>query len=128
MDILGLISFSVFLVLLVIMSYAVIVFGIKARKLSAQIAQLNVDKILLLDRLEKALDAKESQSIEKTDGFIKFLSESRDWAFTYIEDVQKAIDAVKVSVSYGKASEESLEKLFSFLPEQQGEKNEQGND
>lgn len=128
MDIVGLISFSVFLILLVAISYAAIVFGVKSKRLAAENAQLKIDKIVLIDRLEKSIQASESQSLEQTDGFVRFLSESRDWAFKYIEDVQKAIDAVKVSVSFGKASEESLTELFNFLPEQQGENNEQGND
>lgn len=121
MNIIGLISFSVFLILLVGLSYATIVFGVKVKRLTAENAQLKIDKIVLIDKLQEFIDAKESESIEKTDGFVKFLSESRDWAFKYIEDVQKAIDAVKLSVSFGKASEESLTELFNFLPEQQGE-------
>jgi hypothetical protein len=128
MDIVGLISFSVFLILLVAISYAAITFGVKTKRLAAENAQLKIDKIVLIDSLEKAIQAKESQSVEQTDGFVKFLSESRDWAFKYIEDVQQAIGAVKVSASFGKVSEESLVELFNFLPEQQGENNEQGND
>jgi hypothetical protein len=128
MDIIGLISFSVFLILLLVLSYATIAFGVKSKRLTAENAQLKIDKIVLIDKLQEFINAKESQSIEQTDGFVRFLSESRDWAFKYIEGVQQAIDAVKVSVSFGKVSEESLEKLFSFLPEQQGENNEQGND
>ncbi len=128
MDIIGLVAFSVFLILLVAISYAAIVFGVKSKKLASENAQLKIDKIVLIDKLTELVNEKESKSIEQTDGFVKFLSESRDWAFKYIEDVQQAIGAVKVSASYGKVSEESLEKLLSFLPEQQGENNEQGND
>lgn len=83
-----------------------------------------LDRVVLSKKLESEVDARQATSIEKTDGFIKFLSESRDWAFEYIENVQQAIGAVKTSASFGKVSEESLIKLFAFLPEQQGEKNE----
>ncbi len=125
MDIIGLISFSVFLVILVALSYTAIAFGLKNRKLVVEIVQLNIDKAILISKLDKALNAKDAQSLEKTDGFVKFLSESRDWAFQYIEKVQQAIDAVKVSASYGQVSEESLLELFNLLPEnKQGETNE----
>ncbi len=122
LDIVGLISFVVFLVLLAVVSYTAIAFGLKNKKLAAEVVQLKLDKLSLISRLEKEMDAKESVSLEQTDGFVKFLSESRDWAFKYIEDVQQAIDAVKVSASFGKVSEESLTELFNFLPESNKEK------
>jgi hypothetical protein len=121
MDIIGLISFIVFLIILCAVAYTAMTFGLKNRKLSKEVLQLKLDKLALLNSLEKEIEKNQSHSLENTDGFVKFLSESRDWAFKYIEDVQQAIDAVKVSVSYGKVSEESLERLFAFLPEQQGE-------
>lgn len=128
MDIIGLVSFSVFLVLLVAISYAAISFGVKSKRLSAENAQLKIDKIILIDRLEQTINAKESQSIEQTDGFVKFLSESRNWAFDYIEKAQVSILKLKTSIESGYATEEELAELFSLLPEQQGENNEQGND
>lgn len=128
MDIIGLISFIIFLIIFCVVAYTAMSFGLKNRALSKEVIQLKLDKIALIEKLEKEFNKSESTSLENTDGFVRFLSESRDWAFKYIEDVQQSIDAVKVSASFGKISEESLEKLFSFLPEQQGENNEQGND
>jgi hypothetical protein len=122
LDTVGLISFVVFLILLAVVSYTAIAFGVKNKKLASEVVQLKLDKLSLISRLEKEMDAKESVSLEQTDGFVKFLSESRDWAFKYIEDVQQAIDAVKVSASFGQVSEESLTELFNFLPESNKEK------
>jgi hypothetical protein len=68
------------------------------------------------------------KALETNDDFIKFVSDSRDWAFNYIEDVQQAIQELKTSVESGYPTEEALIKLFNLLPEQQGENNEQGND
>lgn len=123
MDIIGLISFSVFLVILVALSYTAITFAVKSRKLAVEMVQLNIDKTLLLSKLDKALSEKESQSLEQTDGFVKFLSESRDWAFKYIEDVQKSIQDVKTCIESGYDTQEELGKLFSFLPETNKENN-----
>lgn len=41
-----------------------------------------------IEELQKQLSSKE---LSETDGFIKFISQSRDWAFEYIEEVQKAL-------------------------------------
>lgn len=117
MNIIELISFIVFLVILVAVSYAAIAFGVKSRKQVAEIVQLKIDKTALLEHLEKAINQNESKSLEQTDGFVKFLSESRDWAFKYIEDVQNTIVEVKNNWGNGNQMEESIEKLFTFLPE-----------
>jgi aspartyl/asparaginyl-tRNA synthetase len=41
--------------------------------------------------MEEFLAQRDAVSVEKTDGFLRFVSESREWAFKYIEDVQSAI-------------------------------------
>ena len=46
-----------------------------------------LEKIIELQNDE---DLKSDQSVHK-ENFLKFISESRDWAFNYIEDVQKGI-------------------------------------
>jgi hypothetical protein len=53
--------------------------------------QADVDRLLLARRLEQELNTRDSTKLEQTEGFVKFISESRDWAFKYIEDVQQAI-------------------------------------
>lgn len=41
--------------------------------------------------LEKKI-SQESEKIEQSDGFLKFVSDSRDWAYAYIESVQEEIN------------------------------------
>jgi hypothetical protein len=53
--------------------------------------QLAIDRNIFADRLLEEMQISETKSVENTDGFLKFVSQSRDWAFQYIEDVQKAI-------------------------------------
>jgi hypothetical protein len=117
MDILGLIGFLLILTALATVSYTAIAFGFRNRKLSNEVIQLRLDKLALLNKLEQELSLRENKSIEQTDGFIKFLSESRDWAFTYIEDAQNTIVAVKNDWDNGNQMEESMVKLFALLPE-----------
>lgn len=99
-----------------------------ARK-ESQLRSTNIDKAIIMGELAKILDKESSKSVEETEGFLKFVSESRDWAFQYIEDVQKAIDEYRLiadtmpiskDITVAKAEElsASYDKLISFLPEE----------
>ena len=55
------------------------------------------------------------------ENFIKFLSDSRDWAFEYIEQSQKTIKEVSDELK-NKGLENYSEKLLSLLPEMGQEK------
>ena len=63
-------------------------------KLKKDIARLFIENTLLQEYadLTKSVKTKENsdESIHK-ENFIKFLSDSRDWAFSYIESVQKGL-------------------------------------
>ena len=65
----------------------------KNRKLLNAGIQLSVDKISLLKRVQELSDAKEDKGVEQTEGFLKFVTQSRDWAFEYIEDAQQKLIA-----------------------------------
>lgn len=87
-----------------------------------------------IEELQKELSSKE---LSETDGFIKFISQSRDWAFEYIEQVQKVLEEFDKEVApqlewantYGrlggetvhtntvKVISEAYDKLKSVLPE-----------
>lgn len=116
MDWLGLLVFIAYIIftLAVIVSY----FHIKNNNkvLLVSNAQLLLDRNELLKKLEQSMAI--NNGIEKTDGFLKFISESRDWAFTYIENVQQAISDYDVALSSNNAKliNESYNKLVDFLP------------
>jgi hypothetical protein len=77
----------------------------KLRKLSLTSAQLFLENFKLNQQAEST---KSNQELTDNDihreNFIKFLSDSRDWAFTYIEDVQKGltkfVEEVDPTISY----------------------------
>jgi hypothetical protein len=61
-------------------------------KINQAFAKLFISHESLQDFIAKNnFEFKNDSDIHK-ENFIKFLSDSRDWAFTYIEDVQKALD------------------------------------
>jgi hypothetical protein len=49
-----------------------------------------IEKSIIVEKLEEAIKENELKNIEGSDGFLKFVSDSREWAFKYIEDVQEA--------------------------------------
>jgi GTP:adenosylcobinamide-phosphate guanylyltransferase len=92
-----LITFIVVAVLFSYMLFAYIYISIKNKQMFVKLVQAEVDKKALLMKIEKLASSKENKSIEETAGFLKFLTQSRDWAFGYIEDVQEAIEEVRAA-------------------------------
>ncbi len=78
----------------------------KLTVMSQEYATLYIDQIALEKFVESMnLDSISDQEVHK-ENFIKFLSDSRDWAFEYIEDVQsgliKFVDDIKPEIEYFK--------------------------
>ena len=84
-------------------------------KLKKDISRLFIENTLLQEYVDltKSIKTKEDsdESIHK-ENFIKFLSDSRDWAFSYIESVQKGltkfVNDVDAEVSHFNKYEETL--------------------
>ena len=106
-------------VLVVILLSLTIFLYLKKQELAKGLVQAELVKFLLLDRIEKMSEEIQTLETQQSDGFLRFISESRDWAFDYIEKVQSAIadfnsamessDVVKI--------EEARIRLSEFLPE-----------
>lgn len=105
--------------------YAYISLLLTYRKVSIQLLQAQIDRDLFKLKLTEEISKKENKKIEQTDGFIKFISQSRDWAFDYIEDVQQAIlelreyfdkNGLNLNTEEAKAMMEKIEKVVEFLP------------
>jgi uncharacterized protein YpbB len=95
------------------------------------------DNFLLQKEVERLSQELENKKLEETDGFVKFISQSRDWAFEYIEEVQKALSEfdeeiapqLEWATTYGALTgdtvhtktiniiSEAYDKLKSVLPE-----------
>jgi hypothetical protein len=92
---------------------------VSTAKRQKEIKVLTLDKAILITEFAKVLEKQNNQSIEETDGFLKFVSESRDWAFTYIEDIQQALMVYDVALGTddAKVINDAYKKLISFLPD-----------
>lgn len=99
--------------------YSIYLFRKNARLLK-NIIELHIERSALEDMINA--QALNNSNADQGDGFIKFLSESREWAFNYIDDVQSIILVLKEKYENNKALDESLHKLFDMLPKDNKEK------
>lgn len=89
----------------------------KIANLRKIIKQQGIDMDFFSKEIVRLGEQIENAKLEKSDGFIKFLSESRDWAFTYIEDIQKDLTTLFNNADNGKGSADDLIALKKYLPE-----------
>lgn len=90
-EVLELIVFIVFITMFFFLIYDDLRLRLKIKGLQKDVVQGFLDQAALSDKLKEALKNNDEKKIEQTEGFLKFVSESRDWAFQYIERVQIAI-------------------------------------
>ena len=117
-DILDMVVFIIASIVIATLLFIVVKLSIQNRKLVLRAVQSEIDKIAMITELQRASLSRGDDAIEKTDGFLRFISESRDWAFEYIEDVQKAIAEYDSALSSQNpvAMNEAYKKLLSMLP------------
>lgn len=125
MDLINLLAFSIYIVTILVTLIAWFKKKQESYKYSKEVLELLFEKEMLLERIQNMLDQQERAKLVESDGFTKFLSDSRDWAFKYIEEVQKAFSDFDNEVSPilklddGTFKEISLayEELKKVLPE-----------
>lgn len=61
-------------------------------KLMEEILQAYIDRNIVAEQLSLALLEKDKKSLEQSDEFLTFISQSRDWAFEYIEVTQDKVN------------------------------------
>jgi hypothetical protein len=84
-------------------SYMAVLYQLRNLKMS--FAKVFLENVALTEYADKVKSLKElSENDVHRENFIKFLSDSRDWAFTYIEDVQngltKFVEEIDPSINY----------------------------
>jgi len=93
----------------------------KLKKVNFSLAELYVAYTMLedLNKIKFNNVDQNEDSIHK-ENFIKFLSDSRDWAFEYIENSQKTIKQVAEQLNKD-GFEQHSKKLLELLPEKVAE-------
>jgi len=116
-DIVEIIIIAILITLIAVLLTSTIILKIKKTKLISVIAQLFIDKNVISEELDRlSFVVNNGPSIEND--FIKFLSDSRDSAYEYIEKVQGAIESLYKAMESDKASEidKAYKELIKFLP------------
>ena len=111
------IIFVSIILVIVILLFSVINLRLRNRRLAAELLQASIDQNIILAQLAENLKKKEELSIEKTDGFLKFISESREMAFDYIEKIQDSLikfrdkvgPEIDYMLTYGTSTGDSLQ-------------------
>jgi adenylate kinase family enzyme len=95
------------------------------KKVFNRMVQAEYDREYYKLKLTEYVSRSSSKRIEGTEGFVRFISDSREQAFKYIEDVQQALvelkdyfDKTGLNMNVGQAEEMSrrIENALSFLP------------
>jgi predicted RNA-binding protein with EMAP domain len=71
--------------------YVIITLYTKNKKFYSMIIQAQAERDHFRLKLAEQIAKKDGKKLEQTDGFVRFISQSRDWAFEYIEKVQDSI-------------------------------------
>jgi hypothetical protein len=137
MDWLNLALFGTAVFIIFVLLYVVIKSNIQKKKILSLYIQSEMYKHMLGQKIEELQKELSTKELSETDGFVKFISQSRDWAFQYIEEVQTALSefdktvdpllkwAMRFGILNGETAHtkilseisEAYDKLKSVLPE-----------
>jgi hypothetical protein len=75
-----------------VLVYKNIKLNIKLSSKRVEVLRLSIDNAVLSEKLFENLNTPTVKPDETSEAFLKFISDSRDWAYTYIEDVQASLN------------------------------------
>ena len=85
-----LIAFTLFIILFFMLVFKNIQLRIKLSSTTVELVKAHIDKTIISEKLS---EIKNKNRVDpSSEAFLKFVSDSRDWAYTYIEDVQASLD------------------------------------
>jgi choline kinase len=84
------IVFSFFIICFIGLIIGNIKLRLKTSTLTLKLLEERISKNIIIDKAKKELE--NEKKVEDTEGFLKFISDSRDWAFSYIEQVQAGLE------------------------------------
>jgi ethanolamine utilization protein EutQ (cupin superfamily) len=118
-EIVELAAFAIFILFFAWLIVANVKLRLQNNKMKSQLSQEIIDREIVMQEMQKLMAEIDSKNSNQNDGFLKFVSDSREAAFKYIEEVQKAIvefDArVGPAVRYYKQTGKMLDRRPSEL-------------
>ena len=86
------IAFTIFMIAFFVLLYRNIYLSLKLASLRIDFLKSSLDKTVLAEKLLDASARNLMHTDEVSDAFLKFVSDSRDWAYQYIDDVQESLN------------------------------------
>jgi hypothetical protein len=134
------IAFSVVVVLFFMLIVKYVRVSIKLSQTTLELIKAHVDKTLISEKLSDMAQESKDKTDSTSEAFLKFVSDSRDWAYQYIDEVQEGLNKFITDVGpeidyfreYGavgamapnyysmKKITESYEELKKLLPDDYG--------
>ena len=111
---------TIALVVIAFLSYRVLSLKKLSNHLTMSFLEASMEKDVALEKLSKTLQTINNTNLEDKDGFIKFLSQSREWAFEYIENVQYAIKELSTAMDSSDEKQilEAYNQIMKYMPEE----------
>lgn len=85
-------AFAFFILLFFTLIVNNIRLSLKLSSVYKELLQSNIDKTVIAEKLFEASARELLKKETDSDAFLKFVSDSRDWAYQYIEDVQTSLN------------------------------------
>ena len=86
------VAFSLFIIFFFILIFKNVQLKIKLSSTTLELLKAHIDKTIISEKLIEVSDKKNKTEESSSEAFLKFISDSRDWAYQYIDDVQKSLD------------------------------------
>jgi hypothetical protein len=87
-----LVAFSIFIISFFVLIFNNVRLNLRLSELRLELIKAHLDKTIISEKLIKVVEEKNKTEDSSSEAFLKFLSDSRDWAYQYIEDVQAALN------------------------------------
>jgi hypothetical protein len=87
------IAFFIFILFFFVLVFRNISLSIKVSSMTKTLLQSEIDKNILAEKLFESSARNIIKKDESSEAFLKFVSDSRDWAYSYIESVQEEINS-----------------------------------
>lgn len=117
-----LVVFVVLITLFFALAYDNLRVRMSLQKSTKQITQQILDYNAVVEKFQQEINKSDNKKAEGTEGFVKFLADSRESAFAYIENVQGALrnlkkESTKVDLTSGYLLTEELQSLRKAIAE-----------
>ena len=90
------IAFTLFIVLFFMLVFKNVQLKIKLSSTTVELLKAHIDKTIISEKLLEINNKKEIDP--SSEAFLKFVSDSRDWAYQYIDEVQEGLNKFIIDV------------------------------